>query len=139
MSTWLAGFAPPSSERPLPFPDSAHLEKVAKLWFDDVSAFTESSAARGRTLGRVVLGDIPTDGRVILIGHSLGSVVALACLTRLPEKVDVPLFLTIGSPLPLVLFAKSMRTESRDHFPYRRVGCWVNVYGTRDPCRCRAA
>lgn len=132
MSTWLARFDRPSSERALPFPDSARLQQVAKLGFDDVTAFTESSAARRRAL-RAVLGEIPTEGRVILIGHSLGSVVALACLTRLPEQVDVPLFLTIGSPLPLAMFAKPMRTESKDHFPYRRVGSWVNVYGTRDP------
>lgn len=127
----LARFGQDLSEKPLPFPDSRHLQALTKLYFTDVKKFTESPGARRRTL-QAVLDALPDHGRVVIIGHSLGSVVALAAVTRLPDNIDVPLLLTIGSPLALDLFAKT-RVETRDHFPYGRVGCWVNVYGTRDP------
>lgn len=121
----------PLSERTLPFPDVAGLEELSKLGFADVKKYTASSAARRRAL-RAVLEAIPDRGRVVIIGHSLGSVVSLALLARLPEQVDVPLFLTIGSPLGLSVFVKPMRAEGREHFPYARIGTWVNVYGARD-------
>lgn len=132
MSKLLASLAQPASERPLPLPDSAQVQKgAAWVRFDDVTAFCESSGARRRAL-RAVLDAIPTSGRVVLIGHSLGSVVALASLTRLPVDVEVPLLLTIGSPLANSMFTKRLRTESKEHFPYARVGTWVNVYGGHD-------
>lgn len=123
--------AQPLTERALPFPDNARFEEISKLRFADVKKYTASAAARRRAL-RAVLASIPERGRVIVIGHSLGSVVSLALLSRLPDEVEVPLYLTIGSPLGLSVFVKAMRTEAKEHFPYARIGSWVNVYGARD-------
>lgn len=69
----------------------------------------------------------------VLIGHSLGSVVAWEYLRRHPEH-GVDLFLTLGSPLGL----RMVRTRlSHDVFgPPHNVGRWVNVRDPRDPVAC---
>jgi hypothetical protein len=112
-------------------PDVDLLQALGVELFNDVKRFVGSSEARRRAIARV-LAAVPTSGRVVLIGHSLGSVVALASLPRLPAGVHVPLFLTIGSPLGMDIFAKHVKPEGTTHFPYERVDLWANAYGTRD-------
>lgn len=113
-------------------PGNRVIPEVAEEFFDHVKPFRHSRDARRRAIRRVVSA-APTRGRVVLVGYSLGSAVALAALTRLPEDVEVPLFLTIGSPLALDTFARHLKVEGRDYFPYDRVGLWANAYGSRDP------
>lgn len=76
---------------------------------------------------RKVLGQLPTSGSIILVAHSLGSVLAVDLLTKLPAGLHVDLLLTIGSPLAI----KRIGHPARD-FPYDRVGAWVNVYDSGD-------
>lgn len=81
---------------------------------------------------RTVLDALPEVGELVLIGHSLGSVVALDILKRLPEKLHVDLLLTLGTPLAINGLWKDSAPVGRE-FPYDRVGVWVNVYDPRDP------
>lgn len=69
----------------------------------------------------------------VLIGHSLGSVVAWEYLRRHPEH-HVDLFLTLGSPLGL----RMVRTRLPHSVfgPSRNIGRWVNVRDPRDPVAC---
>lgn len=87
------------------------------------------SRARRRAIWARVLTEIPQAGHVILIGHSLGSVVAVNLLKRLPPAVTVDMLLTLGSPLSI----KPLRKISAfEWFPYDRVHRWVNVFDRRD-------
>ena len=86
---------------------------------------------------RAVLDQLPESGSIILIGHSLGSVVAVDLLTKLPPKLTVDLLLTIGSPLAIKRlghpgFERLGRPGSGTEFPYDRVGGWVNLYDPGD-------
>src|ERR1019366_5472038 len=50
---------------------------------------------------RAVLDQLPKSGSIILIAHSLGSVVAVDLLTKLHPNLRVDLLVTIGSPLAI--------------------------------------
>jgi len=80
--------------------------------------------------------DTAGDGCRVLLGHSLGSVVAYEAVRRLPGPLD--LLVTLGSPLGL----RSVRdrlshpeTEPATGLP-PGVRRWVNVYDRRDPVAC---
>jgi hypothetical protein len=77
---------------------------------------------------------VTTDCRV-LIGHSLGSIVALEHLRLHPEQPSVDLFLTLGSPLRLraiqhLLPDPDFGTGADGPARVRR---WVNLRDPRDP------
>ena len=97
---------------------------------DQVRRYVESDGLRGAVL-RHLLESLPTEGEIVLIGHSLGSVVAIDLLDHLPRSVHVRRFITIGSPAASsFLHDKSERLLKK--FPYSRVGDWVNLYGRGD-------
>jgi hypothetical protein len=80
--------------------------------------------------------DTADDGCRVLLGHSLGSVVAYEAVRRLPGPLD--LLVTLGSPLGL----RSVRdrlshseTEPATELP-PGVRRWVNIYDRRDPVAC---
>ena len=78
---------------------------------------------------RAVLDQLPKSGSIILIAHSLGSVLAVDLLTKLPPHLKVDLLVTIGSPLAIKhLGHPGFEAE----FPYDRVGGWVNLYDPGD-------
>lgn len=87
----------------------------------------------------VILDDtIGPDCRV-LVGHSLGSVVALEFVRRHPEH-RLDLLLTLGSPLGLHMVQKGLPVSSygsthRAGIP-DSVATWVNVRDPRDPVAC---
>jgi hypothetical protein len=78
---------------------------------------------------RAVLDQLPKSGSIILIAHSLGSVVAVDLLTKLHPNLSIDLLVTIGSPLAIKhLGHPGFEAE----FPYERVGGWVNLYDPGD-------
>jgi hypothetical protein len=78
-----------------------------------------------------------TGGCRILIGHSLGSVVAFEFLRQHPEcRLD--LLLTLGSPLGLRTIRQLMPDPefgAAEGVP-TNVGLWVNLRDSRDPVAC---
>lgn len=85
------------------------------------------------TLARKVQGRVQeaiADGCMVLIGHSLGSVVAYeaVCAT---ETRSPRLLLTLGSPLGLATVRKRLRFDG----PPASLR-WVNVYDLHDPVAC---
>src|SRR6266487_4158568 len=66
--------------------------------FRDVAAYLDRNEIRQLVLD-TVLERFPTSGRVVLVSHSLGTVVAMDLLTRLPDQVEVAQLVTAGSPL----------------------------------------
>ncbi|QCC77628.1 hypothetical protein [Nocardioides daphniae] len=79
---------------------------------------------------REVLEQIPASDEIVVVAHSLGSVIAADLLTRLPERTRVRALVTLGSPLASDMW-KRLRSLATD-FPYDRVDAWINVFDPRD-------
>lgn len=89
-------------------------------------------SARARVLKRVI-DQIPPTGDIVLVGHSLGSIVALDLVRRLPPEVHVKGLVTLGSPAGHPQFQKgSDRLELRNPPPHN-VDWWVNFWSAGDP------
>jgi hypothetical protein len=77
------------------------------------------------------------DGCSLLIGHSLGSVVAYETVCLHPES-RVGALLTLGSPLGLRTVRTRLRTRDATGRPRTpsNLRAWVNIYDDRDPVAC---
>jgi hypothetical protein len=75
---------------------------------------------------------LPQNPRV-LIGHSLGSIVAYEALCRIPDHA-VTTLITLGSPLGLRSIREDMSQQARDRMPGLPPGVlrWVNIYDPHD-------
>ncbi|MEV0354937.1 serine protease [Nocardia sp. NPDC050697] len=98
--------------------------------FRDVAAYLENEAVRRGVL-EAVRADLPVRGELILVAHSLGTVVALDLLTELPPEVEVSLLATAGSPLGLD--AVQQRLLAGGPKRPERVGEWINTFYGGDP------
>ncbi|WP_454730105.1 hypothetical protein [Cellulosimicrobium protaetiae] len=105
---------------------------VVVLLARDVWAYLHDDAVR-TTIDDAVAAAIPVDGPAVVIAHSLGSVVAYSVLREHPDAArwDVPLLLTLGSPLAIraIRDALAARAPLRVPTPVRR---WVAVRDRRD-------
>jgi len=71
-------------------------------------------------------------GRVVLVGHSQGSIIAYDVLSGDPSCPEVDGLMTLGSPLG-VDEVQDKLTWTRDNgFPAKLKGSWVNVYDPFD-------
>lgn len=78
-----------------------------------------------------ILDHLPISGEIILVGHSLGSVVAIDLLDNLPPEIHVRRFITIGSPAGSEGLHKASGRMLKQ-FPYRRVDDWSNFFDPAD-------
>ncbi|CAM3717648.1 trypsin-like serine peptidase [Smaragdicoccus niigatensis] len=106
--------------------DDAIIETI----FKDVAAYLDNEETRENVLDTVAA-DLPSSGPIVLVSHSLGTVVAMDLLTRLSSNVEVTLMVTAGSPLGLDAVYKKLLI----HGPTRpsRVGKWLNTWYAGDP------
>lgn len=94
-----------------------------------VRRYVQNEPLRGAVLRFLMDQDYADE--IVLIAHSLGSVIAIDFLDHLPEHVHVRRFITIGSPAASpALHQGSERLLKR--FPYARVDDWSNVFNPRD-------
>lgn len=78
-----------------------------------------------------ILDSLPSYGDLVLIAHSLGSVIAIDLLDHLHANLHVRRFITIGSPANIrALHEGSERLLKK--FPYARVDDWSNFLNVRD-------
>ena len=97
-----------------------------------VRNYVESRKLRGAIMSRILKEISDLRGNIVLIGHSLGSVIAIDLLDHLPPDLHVRRFITIGSPAHCqALHAGSERLLKK--FPYAYVDDWSNFVETRDP------
>lgn len=116
-----AGFVPAQALVSL----GAKVKKQAARYLDN------ESDSRARVLRRV-LDQIPPEGDIVLVGHSLGSVIAIDLVPRLPRTVNVRGLITLGSPAGHWKFmGGSDRLVLRK--PANTVGWWVNFWSMGDP------
>jgi pimeloyl-ACP methyl ester carboxylesterase len=94
--------------------------------------YLQDEATRANTLHRV-LSELPESGPIVLLAHSLGTVIAADLLTRLPAGIEVAGVITVGSPAgSLAVHRGSDRLEEL-HEPLPQVAWWLNVWGSADP------
>ena len=91
----------------------------------DVFLYTRRAGVRDE-IDRIVATSL-TEEPTIVVGHSLGSVVAYNVLRNDSRKLQVPLFVTVGSPLGV----RAVRDQFRP-LRYPRIGQWYNAFDTRD-------
>lgn len=104
---------------------------VALPWFLQARNYLSRPHIRARVLSRI-LQEVPQSGRMVILGHSLGSVIAADILRRLPEKVEVVGMVTIGSPLANGNFnVDKLQSELQE--PPRNLAWWVNFWSVSDP------
>jgi hypothetical protein len=127
----------PYAERPdglLPHLPGFVVNPVAELTeymrFDDVRRYVENPSVR-HAVWTEVLGAVPASGPLIVVAHSLGSVVAAGLLNRLPPGVTVDLLITVASPLSFPRYRAHLKPLWAG-FPYGRVMRWMNVYSCGD-------
>ncbi|MGN6240960.1 MAG: hypothetical protein ACTHNI_14630 [Cellulosimicrobium cellulans] len=105
---------------------------VVVLLARDVWTYLHDDAVR-RTIDDALAAAIPTDGPAVVVAHSLGSVVAYSVLREHPDAArwDVPLLLTLGSPLAIraIRDVLAARAPLRVPAPVRR---WVAARDRRD-------
>lgn len=71
------------------------------------------------------------DGELLIIGHSLGAVVAFDLVHYLPPETHVNLLFTIGSPMARRQWRDAL-AEYGGKFPTADVGTWVNLVNKGD-------
>ena len=100
---------------------------IVRLFLEDIERYFADAGRRQAAIDRVVEAVHAAGGEVILLGHSLGSVVAYDALSEHPGLPASGL-ITLGSPLGLPTVRRRLRTR---RFP-PGVARWVNVYDPRD-------
>lgn len=113
-------------------PRALPITKIADAFnLAQVRRYIGNDGLRGAIMTRI-LEELPVSGDIILIGHSLGSVIAIDLLDHLPETLHVRRFITIGSPANMkALHDRSERLLKK--FPYCRVDDWSNFLNRLDP------
>ena len=86
--------------------------------------------ARRHAIWSRVLDSIELRTPLVLVGHSLGSAIAIDLLKRLQGN-HVQLLLTLGSPLGAIRLAGDHGVDTV--FPYDVLDYWVNMYDALDP------
>lgn len=118
---------------PVEFPESL-VQAALALPFPNLkqaSNYVNNDNLRCRVLRRV-LRELNASGDLVIVGHSLGSLIAIDLLDHLPGGITVQRLVTIGSPAGhRVLHGKTNRLVRK--FPISRVRSWANLWSARDP------
>ena len=100
------------------------------LFMQDVESYFGDAELRDKAIQRIVEAVNETSDEVILIGHSLGTVVAYDALRRYPD-LPVRGYVSLGSPLGLPTVRRSLAASDALRFP-DDLDRWVNIYDKRD-------
>lgn len=93
--------------------------------------YLKNPQIRAQVLNRI-LKMLPESGRLVIVGHSLGSVIAADLVRRLPPGLDVAGMVTIGSPLANGQFDVDKLRETLAE-PPTNLAWWVNFWNGHDP------
>ncbi|MDL5350937.1 lipase family protein [Microbacterium sp. zg-YB36] len=114
----------------LPGGDVAVGAAVALPSFKQARSYLTDGRIRAQVLDRI-LAKLPSSGRIVIVGHSLGSVIAADLVRRLPVALEVVGMITIGSPLAHAGFDVDKLRESLKE-PPANLAWWVNFWNTSD-------
>lgn len=119
-----------------PVPDGlgqvGQLGSIGHFPLGQVKNYTSLAAVR-HAIWHAVIEALDGVDEVVIVGHSLGSVIAADVIPRLPETTTVRGLVTVASPLRWSQLRKwSKDLAGVEDFPFRRVRQWVNVFEPRD-------
>ena len=102
-------------------------KNTVEVFTRDVFLYTTRSGIQDE-INRIVAKEI-TEEPTVVVGHSLGSVVAYNILRTDRRALKVPLYVTVGSPLGM----RAIREQFLPlRFPSPAVTAWYNAFDTRD-------
>jgi pimeloyl-ACP methyl ester carboxylesterase len=106
--------------------------QLALQWFlTDIDRYFAEEALREQAMGRIVAAIEAAGDEVVLLGHSLGTVVAYDALRRHPD-LPVRGYVSFGSPLGLPSVRRLLEeTGGPADFP-AHLPRWANVYDKND-------
>lgn len=99
--------------------------------FQQARNYMNDEFIRAHVLKRI-LASLPESGRIVIVGHSLGSVIAADLLRRLPVGIEVAGMITIGSPLANARFDIDKLRDLLQE-PPTNLSWWVNFWNRLDP------
>lgn len=99
--------------------------------FQQAQNYLKDPKIRAQVLNRIIKA-LPVSGRVVVVAHSLGSVIAVDLLRRLPAELRVTGLVTLGSPLANGNFSVERLRESMEE-PPTNLEWWVNFWNDLDP------
>lgn len=108
---------------------------VALPSFDQARNYVSNPKIRAQVLERI-LSKLPPSGRLVIVGHSLGSVIAADIVRRLPVGLEVAGMVTIGSPLASGAFDVDKLRDTLSE-PPTNLAWWVNFWNPADPVAAR--
>lgn len=99
--------------------------------FSQARNYVKNVKIRAQVLSRI-LPVLPSNDRLVIVAHSLGSIIAADLVPRLPKAVAVSGLITIGSPLANgSLDVSSIIAELDDPPPH--LEWWINFWNGADP------
>lgn len=104
---------------------------IGNAQFVQANNYVSDPHVRAQVLNRV-LRHLPESGRLLIVGHSLGSVIAADLVRRLPADVEVTGLVTLGSPLANSKFHVDKLRQLLEG-PPANLGWWVNFWNVADP------
>jgi len=112
-------------------PGLANVPAVGPL-VDDARRYARSADVRAAVHELVLqsLEAVPEGSRIVILAHSLGSVIAADLIKKLPGNLRFSALVTIGSPLGSI---SEFRSRDLDDYPCDRLSAWVNLFEPRDP------
>jgi hypothetical protein len=106
--------------------------KVAlKYFLEDIDRYFSDAGLRDKAIAKVVDTVGENSAPVVLLAHSLGTIVAYDALRRHPE-LPVPGLVTFGSPLGLATVRARLQETGGDLVYPPSVQHWANIYEKRD-------
>lgn len=102
-------------------------QAILRLVTKDVFIYLTVPGVRD-AVDETVMEHLKANPSVVVVGHSLGTVVAYSVLSRDSSGVSVPLLVTLGSPLGVRAISKRFRPL---RYP-EGVADWLNAYDERD-------
>jgi pimeloyl-ACP methyl ester carboxylesterase len=99
--------------------------------FEQARKYVNDSQIRAQVLNRILM-HLPQAGSLVIVGHSLGSVIAADLVSRLPLGINVVGMVTIGSPLANGSFNVDKLQETLKEPPVN-LDWWVNFWNVADP------
>lgn len=101
------------------------------LLFRQARMYLNEPNVRAHVLKKI-LEALPSSGRLVIVAHSLGSVIAADLVRRLPVDIEIVGMVTIGSPLANGNFEVDRLRETMSE-PPANLGWWVNFWNAHDP------
>jgi hypothetical protein len=102
-------------------------KQAIELFTRDVFLYVTRSGVQDE-IDRIVAKEF-TEAPAVVVGHSLGSVVAYHILRTDRRPLKVPLYVTVGSPLGIRAIREQLLPL---RFPSPPLGAWYNAFDTRD-------